>query len=296
MTEQLPFVIPDDWGRLYDRVLTDPGVVFLMGAPDTGKTTLAHFLVYQGTKYGLKTAYIDGDLGQSVIGPPTTLGSAVVSTPPPDLAAVPPNHLYFIGATSPATHVLETVIGMKRLVDKAQAAGAQLTVVDTSGLVAGPLGFQLKFNKMQLLRPRHIVALQRDGEVEHILKAWSRRCDVELHRLGRAEMAKARSAEARRSYRQEKFTAYFQGSSGLALSLEKVAVLCPDLPLLSPARYDNTFKGRLIGFNDADYFTLGLGIWKTFDVTSGQVTLLTPVSDMQRVAVLHVGDIALDVA
>ena len=62
--------IHESWLQLVEAVVSQPGDVFLLGAPDTGKSTLALFLSEKLSERGLKVSFLDGDLGQSLVGPP----------------------------------------------------------------------------------------------------------------------------------------------------------------------------------------------------------------------------------
>lgn len=288
--------IPEAWPRVFEEIAATPGCVFMLGAPDTGKSTMAHFLCAQSVQQGLSTAYIDGDLGQSVCSPPTTLGMTLPTEPPRTMEILGWDYLYFIGATSPANHLLATAVGVQRLVLKALEAGAKMVVVDTSGLVAGEMGFALKFYKIELLNPRHIVALQRDGEVEHILKPLQGRKGITVHRLPPSQGVQERSQEVRRAYRQQRFAEYFSGSSLQHISLDAVGLISSTLPHLPLEDMGERFQGTVIGLNDEHYFARGLGIWAGFDPEHNEVSITTPVGDLRGVRYLHLGHITIDIS
>jgi len=85
-----------------------------LGASDTGKTTrlrcVANYLARAGL---LPLAIVDADIGQSTIGPPTTVGLTLVTKDKlPDLLSgrLACNAMRFIGALSPVGHLLQTVV------------------------------------------------------------------------------------------------------------------------------------------------------------------------------------------
>ena len=287
---------PDTWPQLFAKIAASPGCVFILGAPDTGKSTLAHFLCSQSIQQGLKTAYIDGDLGQSVISPPTTVGMTLPTEPPPHLETAGWDYLYFIGALSPANHLLPTAVGVERLRQKAVEAGAQMVVVDTSGLVAGELGFELKFYKIELLNPQHIVAIQKKDEVEHILKGVRGRKAMEVHCLAPSHGVQGRSPEIRRAYRQRRFAEYFSGSSLRSISLDEVQLICPGLPLITPEKIAKRFHGTVLGLIDEEYLTRGLGILSGLDLERNEVAFATPLADLRGIRYLHLGHITIDIS
>jgi len=290
---------PETWPPLFHEIAASPGVVFMLGAPDTGKSTLAQFLCAQSIGEGFRTAYIDGDLGQSVIGPPTTIGMVFPPSPPRDMQGMGWDYLYFIGATSPANHLLATAAGVGRLTHKAFACGAQVAVVDTTGLVAGEMGFALKFYKIELLQPHHICAIQRGAEVEHILKGVRARRGITIHMLAPPQGVCARSPEVRQAYRQARFEEYFQGCERRTIPLHDVELIYPELPLLRAAGSiegaSERLQGTVVGLIDDEYFTRGLGIWEGFDRRRNEVSLMTPLDDFQGIRYLHVGHITLTI-
>lgn len=48
--------------------------------------------------------------------------------------------MWFLGATSPIGHLLEIVVGTKKMADKALNSGADVVIVNTSGLILGTAG------------------------------------------------------------------------------------------------------------------------------------------------------------
>ena len=65
---------PREWFDFLHVLEEERGVAIILGATDTGKSTLAKFLVTNLCKRGLKMALVDADIGQSFLGPPTRPG------------------------------------------------------------------------------------------------------------------------------------------------------------------------------------------------------------------------------
>jgi polynucleotide 5'-hydroxyl-kinase GRC3/NOL9 len=119
-------------------------VTLVLGATDTGKTTLVTRLAGALAAAGRSVGVVDADLGQSDVGPPTTVGLGRVRQPIAHLADAELIALEFLGATSPARCMRETAEATARLVRRALDLGCDRVLVDTSGLVAGPFGVALK--------------------------------------------------------------------------------------------------------------------------------------------------------
>jgi polynucleotide 5'-hydroxyl-kinase GRC3/NOL9 len=205
-------ILPE-WMRAAEAVLARPGVVVVLGASDSGKTTLGRILAERWRTAGRTVGLVDGDIGQSSIGPPATVGLAVVS--PNDLFPPHPSPLtlHFVGSTSPPGHFLPHILGTQALVHAAVAQGAEIVLVDTTGLILGAVAASLKWHKLQAIRPQHVLALQRDRELEPLLglvEGWS---GLEVHRLPVSSKVTPRSHAARRAFREERFREYFASAS-----------------------------------------------------------------------------------
>src|SRR5438477_8530412 len=127
-----------DWRAVLDEV-GDARVTVIVGASDAGKTTLVAQLAGELAARGGPVAIVDADIGQSEIGPPTTVGLGRVTRQlgrPADAEVVA---LRFVGATSAARDLRATVQATGQLVDRARALGFERVIVDTSGLVRGDL-------------------------------------------------------------------------------------------------------------------------------------------------------------
>jgi len=287
---------PEQWGRLVPKIEEMRGTVMIIGAPDSGKTTLARFLVRELCNRGESVAYIDGDMGQSVLGAPTTLGMAVFKGPFEDLEQTRPGGVYFVGSTSPRWHGLETVVGLKRLLERSQVDGDPIAIVDTTGYVTGSEALELKYQKMDLLDPRHIVALQRAREIEHILGTQEGRGRAVIHRLPFPPLVQRRSPEERRRYRWKRFKDYFRTVRLHRVDLRRTS-LTGTHRLRTHGWPQEQQEGLLLGLNGPDNFLVALGITETMDLAKGVLSCLVPSAvDLERARSVRVGSIRIDLS
>ena len=205
-------ILPE-WVRAAKAVLARPGVVVLLGASDSGKTTLSRILAEHWRAAGRTLGLVDGDIGQSSIGPPATVGLTILSPAHRFSVSPVPRFLYFVGSTSPPGHFLPLILGTQALVREAIARGADIVLVDTTGLVSGAVAASLKWHKLQAIRPQHVLALQREDELEPILHLVEGQADLQIHRLPVSSKAVRRSHAARRAFRGERFREYFASGS-----------------------------------------------------------------------------------
>ena len=171
----------------------------IIGASDSGKSTVARYLYQELCRHGVRVAYLAADVGQSTLGLPTTLNASLADEPgdgrfPPEGA----HASYFVGSTTPRGHMLPSVIGAFRLQQWALAMGANAVVVDTTGLVDKAQGGKaLKQWKIELLAPDVVIGLYREQELEPILWPLRRDRRVRCIELPASPHALARPRESR---------------------------------------------------------------------------------------------------
>jgi polynucleotide 5'-hydroxyl-kinase GRC3/NOL9 len=268
--------IPQAWRELDGQRLF--GVVLVLGGSDAGKSTFVRYLA-QRLSPSRSVALIDADIGQTTAGPPTTQTLRMLGRD----CNIGRSAGWFVGATSPAGHSLQTLIGVQRLVQRATEFGAETVLVDTTGLIAPGGGAQaLKWGKFDLLRPSTVVALQRGNELGPILSPWRNSQRFDLVELPVSEKARKTSAAKRAALRRENFERYFRHGGILRLCLENVGVT-GRWPLQ---------KGQLAGLCDKEGFLLALGIVEALE--NADVLLETPLSDPRRVDILRTGSLLLD--
>ena len=101
-----------DWERIARYIVQPQAVILVVGSTDTGKSTFCRFLVEQGVSQGLRVGLVDADVGQSRIGPPTTIGLKILSQNP-HWDEIEADDLYFVGWISPEGHLLQCVTGVR---------------------------------------------------------------------------------------------------------------------------------------------------------------------------------------
>ncbi len=282
---------PPGWRKVLEQIIDQGKVSMVLGAPDTGKSTFVRLLAREAFARGKRVGVVDADMGQSDIGPPSTVGLGFVERKLDQLSESTLRGLYFIGSFSPEGNLLPAVVGTKKMVDKGLALGAQVLVVDTTGLVHKEAGKILKKSKIELVSPRHLVLLQRNGEAEHLILPLSRRRNLIIHRLSVPSKVRRKSKEARRKYRRERLQAYFKKNFSFILPLEE-SLLGRNISSFSFPEDD--FVNLLVGLEDEEGETLGLGIIKEINLPKKEFSLLTPLGESGRIKRLLLSTIQLE--
>jgi polynucleotide 5'-kinase involved in rRNA processing len=257
--------------------------VMLIGAMDTGKSTLGRRIARAALERGRTVAYVDADVGNSTIGPPACTALAVLhSTADLDRLAVA-DRLHFVGAITPDRLVLQHVIATVALADEGRRS-ADLVIIDTTGAVSGVAGETLKYHKVELIRPELVVALQRGGELEPIIGMLRRFLATEVSALPADPDVLPIGPDQRASRRAEAFEIAF--TPPLDRWRVRPTVFAPTLPPgLDLARLD----GVLVGVQDGDGHCLGVG---RLEYEEGALKVLTRAGEgMQG---LRLGSVRID--
>jgi polynucleotide 5'-hydroxyl-kinase GRC3/NOL9 len=218
-----------DWERMARHVVKPRQIILVIGAIDVGKSTFCRFLVEQGVANGLKVGFVDADVGQSLVGPTTTIGLKMFPPQSGEGGKIPPlkqwrepDDFYFVGWTSPNNHLLQCVTGARLMVDAAREAGADLIVIDTTGYVEGGPAVALKLHKIEVLKPTHLIGIHRSRELEPILSCFDQLDAVEVHRLSPHKDVVSKTPGFRRKYRELSFEQYFSGCVQETLPFDQI--------------------------------------------------------------------------
>jgi polynucleotide 5'-kinase involved in rRNA processing len=239
--------------RLVEQLVERRGVVMMTGSTDTGKTTLTRHALAAAVQAGLTAAYVDADVGQTTVGPPTCAGLRWIANGDDLTDLSPADDLRFVGSTSPDGLVLQQVVATAALVDVARR-DADLIIIDTTGVVSGVVGQTLKYHKMELCRPTTVVALQRGAEMEPLVGMLRRFFSADVESVGVHPDVVPVSPEQRAVHRAKRFSQAF--APPLERWRVRSTVFAPTLPAgLDQSRLDD----MLVGIHDGAGRCLGLG-------------------------------------
>jgi polynucleotide 5'-hydroxyl-kinase GRC3/NOL9 len=248
-------IIPEPvWEILFKRLTRHKGISVIIGATDSGKSTLVRYLIDRFISGNIKVCLVDSDVGQSSLGLPGTI-SMKLFVSEKDIGDFAFEKMSFVGTLNPAKDIASIIEQTKRLSDLCRER-SDAVLVDTSGLISGEGGRALKSAKMRALKPRHIIAIQRRDELEHILEVIE---GPEIHRIRASAAARMRSVITRTQYRKKKFNDYFgkAASSDFLLRMNEAQFLYRNRAFHPE---EGLFKqGTLIGLNHEED-TMALGI------------------------------------
>jgi polynucleotide 5'-hydroxyl-kinase GRC3/NOL9 len=279
-----------DWADKIARQLLGQGIVqtgacLILGAADTGKTTLAAALgrqLAQSRPIGI----VDADIGQSHIGPPTTVGWVVIENPQTDFSQLTPGGISFVGDITPVGHLLQLTAAIAQCVGQVSKV-TELIIVDTPGFVRGSAAAALWWTVQRILKPKLILAVQQNDELSDILAGLQHPgCGLEV--IKSPAQIPVKSPQNRRSYRQSRFGKYFRDPRLYNVSLSDVAVQA------SRNLSCESLLGRLVALRDEKGVDVAIGVINSWQDDKDIAVIRAPQLEIQQIRCLVIGDATVD--
>lgn len=268
------------WEELLQRVLTEKGTVMFLGRSDSGKSTLVRYLLGQVAAAGVPVALVDADVGQSWLGLPGTVSSRTFHAPPTH-SELRWEEMSFLGAVSPVRIMSLLAAEAGRFVVRTRKEAA-VTLVDTTGLVEGPLGRALKLAKIKAVAPQLVVAVTVGNELEPILSTLPEEI---IFCVPPSPLVKRRSPGVRFRYRHARLTGHLHGAKEKLLATRRIVFThhgVPVHPLFNPPEI-----GTVVGLNH-NTGTRALGVVAEADAES--LVVLTSLRTVRGIDRVVVGD------
>jgi len=259
-----------------------------IGQCDSGKTTL----VEQAARHVLKhssVSVVDADVGQSHIGPPTTIAWANVEQGFGSLSDLRPESIYFVGSTSPQHHLLPTALGTLRMTARA-ACNADKVLIDTPGFVRGEAARQLLWHIIDSVQPETVVAVQQADELRHILDVYNGSSWPHVIQVTPSPDCADKTREERTRHREALFRRYFENSTEIRLCWDNVSLRARGVIDEDSAL---AILSRLISLRNSAGEDLALGIITHVDPKTHELVVLTPFSGNSPPAAVLIGSIRL---
>lgn len=251
--------VPADWADAARRICRSGfGRVLILGPADVGKSTFAQFLMKAARNVDRRAALVDADVGQKTVGPPACVTLGYLDGDTPVLSS-----LAFVGTTNPVHGWQRLIQGVGRMID---TADADLVVVNTGGLLAGP-GRRLKAAKIAAAQPDLLVVLGHDPMLESILCDNERRPSL---RLAPSPQARRKTDAERRAARRAAFRRYFENASLRSVRTDRLQIEGGPAPGIAPP------ERLLVGLADAGGRDLALAIVAAARPETGVLDLLMP--------------------
>jgi polynucleotide 5'-hydroxyl-kinase GRC3/NOL9 len=266
------------------------GIAVVIGGADTGKTTLCTFLSNYLLFKNRHVVVVDADIGQTDLGPPTTMAAGEVKANVTNLSQIKPSERLFIGLTSPGHGKGKVIRSIKRLVGY-HASPGKTVIVNTDGWVSGSEAVLYKLEMLDELQPDITVGIG-DSDISPILQAGKRTTLL----VGSPDTIRERTRLDRKELRSLGYRKYLAGASLKTFRVEGVKLRrCLttenlDLDRVPRAQVGN-LKDAIVGFLDTDDFLQEIGILKEVVSSARTVKIWSRISNAP--SKIEIGDVRL---
>jgi polynucleotide 5'-hydroxyl-kinase GRC3/NOL9 len=280
--------IPQSWIESFKMLRgfqRKPAIAMVLGKVDSGKTSFCTYLINMLISEKQKVAILDGDLGQTDIGPPCTIAYAFVTKPVTDLFRLRAENAFFAGVTSPSEAINKTIQGVALMKAEVLGKAAGFVVVNTDGWVEGEEAVKYKSRLVKELNPDVVFCIQQKNELAPLLAA------LEKFRITTIESslnATQRSREKRRNSRELGYVKYLTDAKVKSMPLRLLATEEQNVVLIMRGEEG----GLLLGLYDSQRKFVGIGILREVNYLRRTIKVFTPVSEKPSSIVL--GKVRLD--
>lgn len=266
--------VPQSWNKLIETVLAmqkSPVIVMVIGQADSGKSSFCTYLVNRLVSQKCKVTVLDGDLGQSDIGPSGTVGYATTAKPIAELYNLRLENAFFIGVTSPILALAKVVQGLKAMMAEVCQRQVDFVVVNTDGWVSGDIAVRYKTALIKELKPDIIVGIQVEDELAELM--------ANIHEIPAIVVEPSaalnqRTADKRKALREMTYVRYLKDAKTQNYPISQITVE----PNSSLPRNQEPEKGLLVGLYGRGSKFLGIGILREINQTRRALKVQTSVS------------------
>jgi len=216
--------IPASWEKACNTTLAfdeKPLIVVVMGEADSGKTSFCTYLANTALREERRVAIIDADLGQSDIGPPSTIGFCCLTLPISDLFLLKAENAYFIGTTTPSGALNKVIDKLAKMKDESLKEAVDFLVINTDGWVLGEEAVQYKLRLVRRIAPSVVVGIQQKDELTPILTNLK---GIRVLSIESPPAIKKRDREKRKILRELSYKKYLKGAKVQSFPLRWVKV------------------------------------------------------------------------
>jgi len=264
----------------------------VVGGVDVGKSTRCTFRAKRRARGQRGAAVVDADIGQTDLGPPTTMAAGNVTKPVPNLSLIEPSERLFIGSTSPSRVTSKVIRGIKRLIDRHTEPG-RLVIVNTDGWVDGDEATEYKAQMLREVQPDITLGIGDTTRISQIVEATRQAALL----VGSPDTVKGRTHVDRKELRGLGYRKYLANASIRLFRLAGIA-LCDSIssePLslnrLSPSRVQ-ALRDAIVGLLSADDYLQEIGVLREVIPSTETAKILCPGTSTP--AKIEVGTVKLD--
>ena len=265
---------PESWNKPIETILNitnKPVVVLLLGKIDSGKSSYCTYLVNKLVNRKCRVALLDGDLGQSDIGPSGTVGYAIISKPLTELYNLKLQNAVFMGVASPIMAINKIVEGLAAMKAEILQRQVDFVVVNTDGWIEGDIAVSYKTQLIKELKPDVIVGVQVEDELRSLIANLD---DITTIMVEPSSSLNPRTAEKRKSLREMTYGRYLKNAKLRNYPISHMTIE----PRKALPKIQEPEKGLLVGLYGSGSRFLGIGVLREINHVRKALKVQTSVS------------------
>ncbi len=266
--------IPESWNKPIEVILSTqkkPVVILILGKIDSGKSSYCTYLVNKLVKGKCTVAVLDGDLGQSDIGPSGTVGYALTSKPVTELYNLKLENAFFVGITSPILSIRTAIEALIAIKAQILERPIDFIIVNTDGWVAGDVAVRYKTELIKEMKPDLIVGMPQENELEPLI------ANIEGTPILLVEPSSSlslRNPEKRKVLREMTYTRYLKDAKLQCYPMSQLVIE----PRVAVPKDQEPEKGLLVGLYASRNEFLGIGVLREINRVRKALKVQTAVS------------------
>ena len=278
LTEVEGSTIPESWNKpfpvindLLDRQVK-PITVMALGASDAGKSSFLTYLLNRlfQEKPNCIIAVLDGDLGQSDIGPSATVGYAIATKQVTELSNFKLENGFFIGETSPVNVMAKAVEGLKAMLTEIKEKMPDFILINTDGFVTGDIALKYKLTLVKELLPNVVIGVESKGEVDEIMLYLGGGGVMTVESAGAVYQ---RSQEKRKAIRERTYNRYLRHSKLQCIPVSQLVIE----PRNGVPKTQDPNRGILVGLYGYGSKFYGIGVLRAINTERNTLKIETAI-------------------
>ena len=280
--------IPQSWNKPVEAILSSqkkPMVILILGKTDSGKSSYCTYLVNKLINGKCRVAVLDGDLGQSDIGPSGTVGYAVASKALTELYNLKLENAFFVGVTSPIKATAKMIEGIAAIKAQILERPVDFIVVNTDGWVTGDTAVKYKTALIKEIKPDLIVGLPQSNELEELIANVE---ETPIIMVESSSSLNPRSPEKRKKLREMSYIRFLKDAKMQNYPMSQLTIE----PKKAVPKNQEPEKGLLVGLYGTKNKFLGIGVLRVINLVRKALKVQTSVTAKpQRIVI---GKVFLD--
>ncbi|MCD6536040.1 MAG: hypothetical protein J7K49_03300 [Thaumarchaeota archaeon] len=275
--------IPIEWRRFAEKITEKPSCVCVYGGVDSGKTSLATFLLNALVKEFGSAIYLDLDVGQSNICPPTTIGYTSLKFPVPDVSYLRMEFGEAVGFTSPTPlaerHIKAAGNLMKRIRENYQGVGIS---IDFDGWVSGGAAVNHKLQLLRVIKPDFLASI---GALPEEMKSACEEIGASYEELPPPFKVRKREQASRKKLREIAYNRFLRKAAVRKIPITWVRV--ETLNGKEDPREISSYIGKIVeGFSEeSDLILTSTGVEGLEEIAKKGIGILSYLYDLDDVFV-----------